>query len=357
MTQDPFRRASLFVVAGLTLAGAALALPFSSASEDVSVMNPSDRGADGFGTILKVQSARAGSESVRIWQESLADLPEPSPRATLLVLGPSTKFSVSEAEAVARFLERGGQLFLADDVGLANSLLEHLPTETRISGIELIDLAFSRQPHFPVLYSLRPHPLTQGVDSLVANVASSVRPDPNATVIIASSDSSWLDRDADGLPGPGDRRGPHPVLTRERIGRGELVVLSDPSILSNQMIDVGANRFFAENLAEYATTGAAQVHVDETHREHRPFAILTGALPAASEPVRAAVLLSVLVLLAGVVLGRVAARRFSTWLAARRKQERGLVETVLERNPEWKEADLQRLVRHLMTHRRSEDRG
>ena len=44
----------------------------------------------------------------------------------LVIIGPDVDFSSLEAKEVKEFLENGGTLFIADDFGTANSLLEKL---------------------------------------------------------------------------------------------------------------------------------------------------------------------------------------------------------------------------------------
>lgn len=347
---DAFRWASMGVVLGLTLAGAALAFPISIASQDLATTNDGPAGATVLSDLLEAEAARNGAPPPQAWQEDLEDLPAPTGpgQASLLILAPE-QGTVGDAEidAIEAFLDGGGTVVLADDTGAANGLLTGLGTQTRVTGNELIDLAYSRQPTFPVLYSIQAHPMTQGIATLVANAASTVAASPNTTVLVASSSSAWLDMDGDGSPSQGDQRGTFPVLTRERVGAGELYVLSDPSLVSNEMIDEADNRVLALNMGQILTAGGATLHVDESHRDHRPFALLAGAIPGLDGPWRV-VALAVLISIPLSALGGLRALETGLmWLAGRLEPDQDPLETVLEEHPDWDEQTLRDLQAYL----------
>lgn len=347
---DAFRWASLGVVLGLTLAGAALAFPISIASQDLATTNDAPQGATRLAGVLETEAARNGAPPPQVWQEDLEELPAPAGPggASLIMLAPERgTIGDGEIRAIQAFLEAGGTVVVADDTGAANPLLAGLGTETRVTGSELIDLAYSRQPTFPVLYSIQAHPMTQGIATLVANAASTVAAGPNASVLVASSSSAWLDVDEDGAPSPGDRRGTFPVLARERVGNGELYVLSDPSLVSNEMIAEADNRVLALNLGQVLTAGGATLHVDESHRDHRPFALLAGAIPGLDGPWRV-VALAVLVSLPLSALGGLRGlEKGLVWLAGRLEPDQDPLETVLEEHPDWDEATLREIQAYL----------
>lgn len=351
---DPatFRRVSFVFLAGLLLVGAGLAFPLSSANEDASVANDGPRGASQLAGIVAFEGRQAGSPPAQHLYTSLESMTveetsEDGVGDTLILLGPSVPFSEDEADRVEAFLNESGRVVLADDTGHANSLLEQLDTSTRVDNASLIDVAYRRQPFFPVLFTISAHPLTEDVDEVVANVAGSVRPDADAQRLIASSRSSWLDRDGDGVPSEGDPRGPHTVMSVEPVGEGQLVVLSDPSILSNAMLGEGDNQALAGNLARQATQIGAQATWDETHRDYRPFALVAHALPHASPPATAITLLVLAALPAGAWAGlRALAWAYERWLSPKRDPET-TIERVLASNPAWREDRLRRVAEQI----------
>lgn len=348
MDADAFRRVSLVLLVGGVALLAGVVLPLAGSGADAALADASDRGASRFGAMLQRAVDEAGGPRPRTWFSDLADLPNPAPRASLLVLGPATPFTSAEADAIQAFLAAGGRVLLADDGGAANSLLERLPTATRVQPGLLLDLAYSRQPRFPLLTDVEPHPLTAGVETLVANEAATLRADANATVLVRSSSAAWVDRDGDGAPSADEPGGPFAVVLVEPLGRGELVLLSDPSLFTNEMLGVQDNAVLADALVRRLADRGAQVHVDESHREARPFARLADLVPGLPASVRFALVLLVLaipVAVAGVP-------RLASRMRARVRRERGEapadpVETVLRSHPTWRPRDLRRLADHL----------
>lgn len=351
MDPDTFRTVSMVFLAGLVLVGGGLGFPIASALEDASIANANDRGASRLAGVLDRARLQADGPQAQPLYASLENLPRPAevpaPSASVLVLGPSVPANEDEAHRVWSLMNESARVIVADDTGRANSLLSHLPTSTRVDNASLIDVAYRRQPLFPVLFSITAHPLTEDVDSVVANLAGAVREDPNATRLIASSQSSWLDRDGDGVPSANDTRGPHTVMSVERIGSGQLVVLSDPSLLSNGMLSYADNNQLAQNLARYATQGESATYVDETHREYRPFALVAHALPDAS-PTTTVVTLVVLVALPALFFGglKLLAWAYERWLLPRPRLD-DTVQQALKAHPEWREAELRRLADRL----------
>lgn len=344
------RRAVYAVVLGVTLLGAGLGFAAYYDGAPMSLANDGDDGASSFHVDLEEWAARQGAPPPQPLAASYDSLPsEPDPTPNLVLLGPTHPLTGRAAIAVQTVLEDGGTVLLADDTGTVNPLLRELReaglTNATFTGDLLIDLAYSRQPFFPVLHDVRPHPLTEGATPLVANGPTSIRPDPDATVLVRSSESSWLDRDGDGRPQPGDERGPHAVLSVETVpGGGTLILLSDPSILSNEMHDVESNGVLATNLARTLTIQGTPVYVDEVHRDHYPFALLADAVPAASTPTKVAVLgtLAALPVLGLAGLGTL--RRGLDWIVRRTPQE-DPVARALEDHPDWNRDRLE-AVRH-----------
>ena len=351
MDADSFRRVSLVLVVGGLALLAGIVLPLAGSTADAALADQGRRGASQFGAMIQDAARAAGGPEPQTWFGHLAGLPEPAPRASLLVLGPARPFTAAEADAVARFFDAGGRVVLADDGGAANSLLERLPTRSRVQPGLLLDLAYSRQPRFPLLTDIEPHALTAGVRTLVANEAAVLRADASATVLVRSSAAAWLDRDGDGAPGREEPNGPFPVVLVERIGNGELILLSDPSLLTNEMVRVQDNGILANALARRLADRAALVHVDESHREPRPFARLADLVPGLPAGARVALVLLVVAVPAGVAFApRLAAlaRERVRLRRANAQAREDPVETVLREHPTWRARDLRRLAEHLM---------
>ncbi|MBN2724919.1 MAG: hypothetical protein JXR95_12675 [Deltaproteobacteria bacterium] len=136
----------------------------------------------------------------------------------LFFLSPLTEIN---PQKLASFLNRGGQVVLADDHRLGTRIFNAL-------GIPLMP----ESTVFPVAIPLQDlHPLTLNVKQLVGNHVSSFN--ISHTPIAGFPDSERA------------------MIAQVTIGKGELLLLSDPSILINDMLERGDNGIFADNLAIY----------------------------------------------------------------------------------------------------------
>jgi hypothetical protein len=68
-----------------------------------------------------------------------------------------------------------------------------------------------------------------------------------------------LDENQNGEWDEGEPKGPLPIIANFKIGKGELVLISDPSILINSMLGMDNNQQFLENIAQ------GQVFIDQSH--------------------------------------------------------------------------------------------
>jgi len=188
--------------------------------------------------------------------------------STLVVIGPTLGFTADEGRIVGDFVRQGGVLFLADDFGSGNELLEGVGSTLRISNILVMDLAFDKKPEFSVCFDLRPDPLTRNVSSILLNYPSSIITNSASVRAIAySSIASWQDVNGDKERNLGEPSGPFVIMAREELGNGTVIVLSDPSVLINGMAKNLNNSALDENLIAQISTGRASVFFDESHRD------------------------------------------------------------------------------------------
>ena len=162
-----------------------------------------------------------------------------------VVLSPAEPYDRSDREAVAQFVERGGTLIVAEAYGPhGNDLLDWLNTTSRVHGDPLRDETnYDVTPAFPETGPATPHPYVNDTDTVVFNHGTALETDPDeTTVLLTSSPFSYLDHDRDGQLGDGDELAVHPVATVEAIGDGHVLVIGDPSVFINVMLDRGDNR-------------------------------------------------------------------------------------------------------------------
>jgi len=167
----------------------------------------------------------------------------------LLVIAPPRKSSDEELVAYHAFIERGNTLFLADDFSKGDAILRGLGSRITIleGNLSSIDRQYS-DPQSVVVYGTRNDSIVQSSVSLVLN-----RPAPleGGTPLLRSSIMSWIDENRDMRLNDDEMMGQYPVMTEEVIGKGRLVVFSDPSIFINLMQEPdqpGDNRRFVLNL-------------------------------------------------------------------------------------------------------------
>ena len=180
-------------------------------------------------------------------------------KGILVIVGPNMEFSPLEAEEVKIFLENGGTLFLADDFGTGNSLLEKLGINTRFSKEPLKDLFYSKKSEFPVVVRIEEPELAVGVDKLILNVPS----------VIVSNKGEILSSKVSIV---GKNMRSYPILVELKYKRGKIILLSDPSILINDMSNY--NRRFIVNLIDYI--GSGTFYFDESHHyDFNPYSVTT----------------------------------------------------------------------------------
>jgi hypothetical protein len=263
-------------------------LPGSSAMNvpygiDFSIYNPLYNGCQQFRMELNIK----GYE-VRPLLSSLSVLSR-YPESTFLIIGPSMPyFNPVEVSQLANFVRGGGGLLIADDFGTANTLLIQLfpmlgipidiinPPFTRHILYEPTDANLTAWTSAPVITIFNTnYTFTQGVSQIVLNFActlANVLPD---NMVATSPPLSWLDVDNNFvIDTPPDVQGAQCVvaaydLKQLMIGSGRIVLVSDPSIFNDDMINRADNRIFVTNIVDWLAQGRIgpnyPIIVDEAH--------------------------------------------------------------------------------------------
>ncbi len=152
---------------------------------------------------------------------------EPSSR--LIVVYPSQALEVRE---LAEFVIDGGRVWLADDVGQAESFLARLDIE-RLGG-ESQELPHDRfvrgNRDLPILRPDGVHPLLTDVSTVVANHPAVLRHRGGPVVPYGEEGGLVFDMN---------------------LGDGKVIVFADASLLINHMLEVADNRRLAANALEY----------------------------------------------------------------------------------------------------------
>ena len=196
----------------------------SHAGEDYSIANLEWNGLSQF-------AARARANGVKIVRHRSLDLSRLPRKAILLFCHPQDALP----ENLEPFIRRGGRVLIADDFGSAEGWLAKRGYR-KYRGKLTTPLHYGGDAQMPVIATPERHMLLWGVDELVAN-----RP-----AAYGSSRVSPLAHFGQGEKG---------LLFYERLGQGELILLSDPSILINAMRALGDNDHLADNLIRFMARG------------------------------------------------------------------------------------------------------
>lgn len=270
----------------------------STADPALSAYNPSWDGS----STLRQEVPPAGT-SVVVGEQTATYAAVSPPETTAFVLSPDRRYTDDEAAQLRRFVRDGGTLVIAEDFGPhADPLLDRVGASTRVDGRPLRDEhSYYRSPGLAVATGVTPSPLTAGVEQLTLNRGTALEPH-GARVLVESSSLAYLDDNANASLDATETVRPYPVVTAERLGDGQVVVVADPSLFINAMLERPGNRRFALALTERSET----VLLDYSHAEAVP------PLVRAALAVRRSPALQTVGVFAAVGLVVLLARRFPT---------------------------------------------
>jgi hypothetical protein len=242
----------LLVVFALCVSAALLAVAGTS-SASFGAYNADWNGASG----LDGEASAVGVDAQPI-RETAAYGDVPANGTIAVVLAPDDPYGPDAVGRLDRFVREGGTLLVAGDYGpYANALLADLGVNARLDGRTLRDERYYyRSPALPIARNVSEHRYTQDVSQLTLNHGTAVQRTesggPNASnrsrVLVNSSAFAYLDGDSNGRLDGGEELGRYPVAVVEPMGEGRVVVVSDPSVFINAMLDRPDNREFVRTL-------------------------------------------------------------------------------------------------------------
>jgi len=270
-----------------------------------------------------------------------------------VVLSPTESYSQTERERVAAFVQNGGTLVVAEDYRPhGNTLLAAVGADARFDGRALYDNQnYYRNSSFPEATPAGDYPETAGVDTVVLNYGTTVRPG-DATTLVNTSEYAYLDTNGNAELDNEEQLASRPVVTSESVGDGRVIAVADPSIFVNAMLERGDNRRFVQNLL----AGHDAALLDYSH---------AGSVPPLAAAVLAVQRSDALLLLCGVVLvGTLLAfdRRLDeslrNWLREYRGHDRdphlfrdGVEQYLRERHPDWDGVQVERVTEAVIKQR------
>lgn len=162
------------------------------------------------------------------------DLGALSPDDAIVILFPSANLPTG----LGGFMAEGGRVAIADDFGAAEGFL----TSFGISRSPASSSGLRGNPNLPIAAPSGAHPITAGVSALVTNHPS-VLHHPELVPVFSIGEGSEA------------------VVLAGAVGSGRLIVLGDPSVLINNMMQFRGNRRFALNLLQYLTSNGGSGRV------------------------------------------------------------------------------------------------
>lgn len=188
------------------------------------------------------------SSFVRDYRVSLVT-PETLPLApggTALVMIPRRPLAPGELEAARRYVSGGGRLLLMDDFGWGNQVAEGLRLEARFAAKPLLDplVNYDKNRNFPTAAQARQE--REEPVRVVLDRPTSLTGVPPGYVLASSSRFSFLDLNDNRIWDEGEPTGPLAVAAQVPLGEGTVVLVADPSVLINSMLE--RNRIFVDVL-------------------------------------------------------------------------------------------------------------
>ena len=254
----------------LLAVGLALALAVTgvwAASTSAGAFDAYNRGWEGSSELRDAAEVAGTSPFVATEVEEYAAV---DPNATVaFVLSPEERYADADATRIREFVRSGGTLVVAEDFGPhSNPLLRRVGASTRVDGRLVRDERnYYRSPNIPVATGVNataPN-LTGGADRLTLNRGTVL--DPNGTrVIVETSPFAYVDANGNGSVDDAETMRRYPVVTAESVGEGRVVVVSDPSLFINAMIQREGNRRFARALL----SGGETALLDYSHAGRTP---------------------------------------------------------------------------------------
>lgn len=190
-----------------------------------------------------------------------------APNETTAVILSPTEYDRTSVQRINTFVANGGTLVVAGDFGNGtNDLLQALGVQTRVDGRLVRDERhYWRAPMLPVATDVNKSALPN-TEQITLNRGSVLTNTERATIWVNTSGYAYLDTNGNSKLDSEESLTQAPVVAVEQVEAGRIIVVSDPSIFINSMLNREGNHAFATALFAESTT----VLFDYSHTKSVP---------------------------------------------------------------------------------------
>ena len=349
---------SYALIAAVVIVALLISVPIlNTTKEDFSTYNTAWNGAS---------DAKALASSDGYTTSSVLALSEigTSGHGVLFMLNPNSSvgFSASDASTLQSFVRNGGVLVLANNFGNGNAVLSGLGVlgEARFNGSLLEDnVSKGVDAALPLITDVTASGLTAGVHELYFNYGTALDVSgTNVTVLARSAPTSYLLAPGGGNATVNATTGAHPVLATLDYGNGRIVLLSDPSVFSNDMLGQADNQQLLTSMFANLTGGntAVPIMFDESHFASPPvFSLLYDRINADDTVKYTVVVLASAAFVIGINATVLVRRRRNDMGPAPNEvpvNEEAVITDIVRAHPEWRRSRVKGFLKQLQQRRR-----
>lgn len=231
-----------------------------------------------------------------------------------LAIGVERPYSKDDANGLWGFLQKGGNIVIADDFGYGNSFWDSdysaSSGKAEFKKHQLFDPNYIKNTTFVTIFATLPGPgkwynlLLNEPTALERSYGTS-----DITTLGASSDESWLDENNNNVRDPREPRGSYPIIMYISLAAnaGKLFVISDPGLFINENWNKLDNSEYVLDLVQYLLPEGGQVIFDESRHisdntfENTRRTIYSGLVFMTSTPVAIIVIITIIVIFTVII--------------------------------------------------------
>lgn len=184
-------------------------------------------------------------ESFRIaynWRDSI-----------LVILYPD--FGINPEE-LYNYVANGGNVLIADDFGYGNYVLSKFPVSFGYGEVRNEKYNYGGKNSLPTVNSFKKQLTGKPVTNVVTNHPTYLTSAIDQQDLAYFPEASYVDKNFNGVKDTDEPDESLVFAEAFEVGRGRIVVLSDPSVFTNGMLELGDNKAFYENSISWLSRGS-----------------------------------------------------------------------------------------------------